>query len=78
MGLDVQEQGGDHGHGLLAADAAGAVLALEQLVDGCQGLQLAQLRARVGQLPGQLVGVPGDGARLLQLLPVDLQNPPRV
>lgn len=58
VGLDVEEQWGDHGDSLLPCDASRYILLLQQLVYLCQGLQLPELGTRICQLPGQLLWIP--------------------
>lgn len=69
VGLDVEEERGHHGHGLLARYAACGGLALNELVQLREDGHLAQLHAAEVHLPGELPRVPRHRTRRLTRLP---------
>ena len=56
--LDVHQQGGYHGHGLLPRDGPRIILAFHHLMYEFQRWHLAQLRSGKVEMPCQIIGVP--------------------
>ena len=53
MGLDIEEEGGDHGNGFLSRDIAGFTLTHEKVLEFSEGRVFADDFFADGDLPGQ-------------------------
>jgi hypothetical protein len=72
--LDIEKKRGNHRDGFLATDVADGSLGDEELLESGEGRELADDILRRRHVVGQLVGVPCDGHRGLDVLVVKLHR----